>query len=38
MEAWTGTGDFNGGLGAMLCQIDQEGEERVLAYTSRQFL
>jgi hypothetical protein len=27
-----GTGNINGGLGAMLCQTDEEGEDRVISY------
>jgi hypothetical protein len=38
MEAATGTGDINVGLGAMLCKTDKEGEERIIAYASRQLL
>ncbi len=38
MDTSTGTSEINGGLGAMLCQTDKEGEERVFAYTSRQLL
>jgi hypothetical protein len=38
VDASTGTGDINGGLGAMLCQTDEEGKERVIAYKSRQLL
>jgi hypothetical protein len=38
VDASTGTGEINGGLGAMLCQTDKEGEERVIAYASRQLL
>ncbi len=34
----TGTGEINGGLGAMLCQTDEDGEETVIAYASRQLL
>ncbi len=37
MDASTGTSEINGGLGTMLCQTD-EGEERVIAYASRQLL
>ncbi len=29
VDASTGTGNVNDGLGAMLCQTDEEGEERV---------
>ena len=38
VDASTVTGEINGGLGAMLCQTDEEGEERVIAYASRQLL
>ena len=38
VDASTGTGEINGGLGAMLCQTDEDGEERVIAYASRQLL
>jgi hypothetical protein len=29
----TDTSDINGGLGAMLCHTQKEGQERVIAYT-----
>jgi hypothetical protein len=35
VDASTGTGDINGGLGAILCQTDEESEETVIAYSSR---
>jgi hypothetical protein len=38
VDASTGTSETNGGWGAMLCQTDKEGEERVIAYSSRQLL
>ena len=38
VDASTGTGEINGGLGAMLCQTDEDGEEKVIAYASRQLL
>jgi hypothetical protein len=38
VDASTGTGDIKGGLGAMLCQTDKGGEQRVIAYASRQLL
>jgi hypothetical protein len=31
-DAFTGRSEINGGLEAILCQTDQEGEERVIAY------
>jgi hypothetical protein len=37
-DSLTGTGDINGGLGAMLFQTDEEGEERVIGNASRQLL
>jgi hypothetical protein len=38
VDASTRTSEMNDGLGAMLCQTDQEGKERVIAYASRQLL
>jgi hypothetical protein len=38
VDASTGTGKINGGLGAMLCQTDEEGEERVIVNASLQIL
>ncbi len=38
LDASTGTGNVNSGLGAMLCQTDEEGEERVIVYASRKLL
>jgi hypothetical protein len=38
VDASTGTGEINCGLGAMLCQTFEEGEERLIAYASRQLL
>jgi hypothetical protein len=38
VDASTGTSEINGGLEAMLCQTDEDGEERVIAYASRQLL
>jgi hypothetical protein len=39
VNASTGTGEIIiGGLGAMLCQTNEEGEERVIAFESRQLL
>jgi hypothetical protein len=34
MDSYTGTSEINGGLRAMLCQTDEEGEERVIKYGS----
>jgi hypothetical protein len=38
VDASTGTGEIKGGLGAIFCQTDKDGEERVIAYASRQLL
>ena len=35
MDAATGNNVNNGGLGAILTQIDEQGKERVIAYASR---
>jgi hypothetical protein len=31
VDVSTGTSEMNGGLRAMLCQADEDGEERVIA-------
>jgi hypothetical protein len=36
VDASTGTSEINGGLGATLCQTDEDGEKRVIANASRQ--
>ena len=38
MDASTGTAEVAGGLGAILSQTDENVEERVIAYASRQML
>ena len=38
VDASTGTSEANGGLGAMRCQTDEEGEQRVIGYASSQLL
>ena len=38
VDASTGTTEVAGGLGAILSQTDENGEERVIAYASRQLL
>jgi hypothetical protein len=38
LGASMGTGEMNDGLGAMFYQTDEEGEERVISYASRQLL
>jgi hypothetical protein len=38
VNASSWTSEINGGLGAILCQTDKEGEERVIAYAIRQLL
>jgi hypothetical protein len=38
VDASTGTSEMKSGLGAILCQTDEKGEERIIAYTSRQLL
>ena len=38
VDASTVTGEIHGGLGAMLCQTDEEGDKRVIAYASKQLL
>jgi hypothetical protein len=38
VNASTSTGEINGDLGAMLFQSDEEGEEIVVTYASRQLL
>jgi hypothetical protein len=35
-DASPGTCDINGDLGSILCQTDEEGEERVKAFASKQ--
>ena len=38
MDASIGNDKTPGGLGAILCQTDEKGKNRVIAYTSRQFI
>jgi hypothetical protein len=38
VDASTGTGEINGGLGTMFYQTNEDCEERVIAYASRQLL
>ena len=38
VDASTGTAEVAGGLGAIFSQTDENGEERVIAYASRQLL
>jgi hypothetical protein len=38
VDASARTSEMNGGLGVMICQTDEEGEKRVIAYASRQLL
>ena len=38
LDVSMGTGEINDGLGAMFYQTDEEGEERVIGYASRQLL
>jgi hypothetical protein len=38
VDASTGTDKIKDGIGAMLCQTDTKGEERVIGYASKQLL
>jgi hypothetical protein len=38
VAASTGTSDMNRCLGAIFCQADEEGEERVIAYATTKLL